>query len=111
MIKQGFAHHFNKYSGSKILAEAQKKAKAKRVGLWRQNNVQTPDEYRTAQKKKHAIARIKRSEKGDEKAGLKYWLNTKSNVRHNQSCRWYSKTKRGKLGADDEGKACSKCGG
>ncbi len=40
-----------------------------------------------------------------------YWLNTKSNVRHNIGCRYYRKTKYGRPCGPDEGKACGICGG
>ena len=111
MVQNGWAHHFDKYSGSKILADAEKSARSRSLGLWKQINVQTPDAYRAAKKKRQAIQKLKESGKADEKAGLQYWMNTKSKVRHNQSCRWFKKTKRGRLCTEGEGKACSKCGG
>ena len=40
-----------------------------------------------------------------------YWLNTSSNVRHNKTCKWFNKTKKGRFCTKDEGKACGICGG
>lgn len=40
-----------------------------------------------------------------------YWLNIKSGVRHNKSCRWYGNTKNGRPCGPDEGRACGQCGG
>jgi hypothetical protein len=45
--------------------------------------------------------------------GCTYWINTgnKKKTRHNQSCRWYNNTKKGKCTSSREGNACGKCGG
>jgi S1/P1 Nuclease len=40
-----------------------------------------------------------------------HWLNTGSNVRHNQSCKWFGQTKHGRYCAANEGKPCGECGG
>lgn len=40
-----------------------------------------------------------------------FWLNTNSRVRHNKSCRWFGKTKRGRFCKKEEGRACGICGG
>lgn len=40
-----------------------------------------------------------------------YWLNTKSGVRHNRSCRWFGNTTNGKPCGPNEGRACKQCGG
>lgn len=42
---------------------------------------------------------------------LTHWLNTNGNVRHNSSCRWFEKTKRGRMCTAEEGKPCGICGG
>jgi hypothetical protein len=41
----------------------------------------------------------------------RYWLNTSSNVRHNQSCKWFGDTKHGRYCFANEGKPCRECGG
>jgi len=40
-----------------------------------------------------------------------YWLNTKSGVRHNRSCRWFGNTTNGGPCGPNEGRACKQCGG
>ena len=40
-----------------------------------------------------------------------YWLNSKSGVRHNRSCRWFGNTTNGKPCGPNEGRACKQCGG
>ena len=40
-----------------------------------------------------------------------FWLNTKSNIRHNKDCRYFGKGKSGRPAKADEGKACKMCGG
>jgi hypothetical protein len=40
-----------------------------------------------------------------------FWLNTKTGVRHNASCRNFENTKGGRRCNDSEGKACGICGG
>ena len=40
-----------------------------------------------------------------------YWLNTKSDVRHNRNCRWFGNTTNGRPCGPDEGRACKQCGG
>ncbi len=42
---------------------------------------------------------------------LTHWLNTHTNKRHNQSCRWYGDTDAGRACTADEGEKCLVCGG
>ena len=46
-----------------------------------------------------------------EEKPMAYWLNLSGNVRHNSSCKWYEKTKRGRACTADEGRPCGQCGG
>jgi len=46
-----------------------------------------------------------------DSTGAVYWINTKSNVRHNKSCRWYRNTTNGRASRNREGRACKTCGG
>ena len=51
-------------------------------------------------------------DRADEQPATKtHWLNTASNTRHNATCRYFRKTKRGRMCEPDEGKACKLCGG
>lgn len=49
--------------------------------------------------------------KVEEKPVIYYWMNTKSNVRHNSSCRYYDNTKNGRFTTTRSGSACGICGG
>ena len=40
-----------------------------------------------------------------------FWLNTNSDTRHNEDCRYFQRSKKGRLCKADEGKACKSCGG
>jgi hypothetical protein len=40
-----------------------------------------------------------------------FWLNIGSGSRHNEGCRYYKNTKRGKPCGANEGRACGICGG
>lgn len=40
-----------------------------------------------------------------------YWINSSSDTRHNSSCRYYEKTKKGYLTNEETGTACKTCGG
>lgn len=51
------------------------------------------------------------SEDPEDQAASVFWLNTNSNTRHNSSCRWFKKTKNGRICQPEEGKACGICGG
>jgi endonuclease YncB( thermonuclease family) len=46
-----------------------------------------------------------------QQSGATYWINSKSNVRHNSGCRWYGNTKKGYYTNQKVGKACGICGG
>lgn len=41
----------------------------------------------------------------------KFWLNTNSNTRHNESCRYFENTSAGRYCTEDEGTECRVCGG
>jgi hypothetical protein len=47
----------------------------------------------------------------DATADASYWLNTKSNVRHNAGCRWFGHVKNGRACTASEGEPCGMCGG
>ncbi len=50
MIKAGFAWHYKHYNKSKKYAEAERKARKQKLGLWKDSNAQPPWEYRTKHK-------------------------------------------------------------
>lgn len=98
LVRDGMAWHYVKYSGSKELADAEREARQSKAGLWSDPAAIPPWEYRA--KKKQPVP-----------ATAEHWLNTSSNVRHNSTCKYFKKTKRGRLCGPDEGKACGICGG
>lgn len=50
MVKAGLAWHYKFYSKSKILSTMEKKAKADKAGLWKQNKPVAPWTFRRAKK-------------------------------------------------------------
>lgn len=103
MVSEGFAWHYKKYSSDKALADAEVTARTAKAGLWSEAHPTPPWEFRTGKKAAKA--------KAEYGTDAKYWLNTGGGVRHNEGCRWYGKTKRGRECREDEGKACGRCGG
>jgi len=106
MVEKGWAWQYVKYDKSAKLKKAQEAAKQQKLGIWRQANVIAPWEYRANIKKRNAL-------KKEQQTGVKtqYWLNTSTNTRHNDTCKWFKKTKQGRLCKPDEGAACGACGG
>jgi endonuclease YncB( thermonuclease family) len=100
MIQDGWAWHFKKYNDEERLAKLEVEARGAKRGLWAETTPLAPWDYRARQKK---------PEKEDPDA--LYWLNTSSGVRHNERCEHFKNTKKGRLCAPTEGKACGLCGG
>jgi hypothetical protein len=48
---------------------------------------------------------------GEDPATATHWLNTKTGVRHNSKCRFFKKTRKGRMCGPNEGKACRICKG
>jgi micrococcal nuclease len=99
MIEDGWAWHYEKYNKDKRMAELEKEAKAAKRGLWADSNPLPPWEFRARKKKENS------------EPSTQFWLNTSSNVRHNENCEHFKKSKKGRMCGPDEGKACGICGG
>jgi endonuclease YncB( thermonuclease family) len=100
MIQDGWAWHYKKYNQDSKLADLERQARAAKRGLWAEPNPLAPWDFRDRQKPK-----------AEPSKGGEHWLNTSSNVRHNESCEHFSKTKKGRLCGPNDGKACGICGG
>ena len=95
---------------------AQQLAKQDGLGLWagEANGLKPmpPWEYRD---RKRTLSKIKRERETSTTpapdATGSFWLNTGSGSRHNEGCKYYKNTKRGKPCAANEGRACGICGG
>jgi len=104
MVQEGWAWHYKQYSKDKDLSDAEIKAKAGKLGLWKDSKPVPPWDWRRSGSK------IVKKTFTTEGTG-EYWLNTSSNSRHNSKCRWFKKTKAGRPCTKGEGKACGGCGG
>ncbi|MFC4994405.1 thermonuclease family protein [Rubritalea tangerina] len=104
MVANGWAWHYKRYSNDQTLARLEKDARSKKLGLWATPHPSPPWEFRSLKKQTRAI-------KEGSATAIGYWLNTSSNTRHNSTCQWYKKTKRGRSCHSKEGKACGICGG
>ena len=102
LIEEGLAWHYKQYSSDAELADAEKRAQRSRKGLWSEDNPIAPWSFRRGERSHQS---------NTVNAARTYWLNTKSNVRHNNTCRYYNNTKYGRACKKQEGKSCSICGG
>jgi len=112
LVRNGWAWQFVEYDKSSELAEAQFKAKEEGAGLWAGGLApMAPWDFRDKGRQLAAIKKQRQEPSSSSKGELKYWLNTSSYSRHNEGCRYYHNTKRGRACSADEGKACGICGG
>ena len=106
LARAGLAWWYRKYApDDKELAALEQAARAARVGLWVDPKPIPPWDWRAVQRAKRTAQRTPQEGSG------KYWLNTKSNARHNSTCKWFRKTKQGRPCRANEGRACKICGG
>lgn len=107
MVQHGWAWHYKAYSKDSNLAKLEVNARAAKVGLWADPNPpQAPWDFRAAKR-----GSAKTPKKPIKAGSGQFWLNTGSGVRHNQSCRYFRLTSKGRLCGKDEGRACGNCGG
>jgi endonuclease YncB( thermonuclease family) len=103
MIRRGMAWHYKSYSKDLRLAFSELYARYKRIGLWEDENPLAPWSFRRNQNNKNNSGQNRNS--GD------YWLNTSTGVRHNKTCKHFTKTRKGRFCGPDEGRPCGECGG
>ena len=98
---------YRKYSSDPDLEKAEESARGNKAGLWREKNPIPPWEFRHP-------GMAKSDDTSDDDASNdsapKYWLNSKSGVRHNQNCKYF-KSGAGHFCSDHAGKPCKICGG
>ncbi len=90
-----------------------------KVTLATDNNPLTPsagvDASQSGQSSGTQTERVQESESesasGEDSATATHWLNTKTGVRHNSKCRFFKKTRKGRMCGPNEGKACRICKG
>tara|TARA_R110002111_G_scaffold100976_6_gene156488 strand:+ start:48095 stop:48721 length:627 start_codon:yes stop_codon:yes gene_type:complete len=99
MIEDGWAWHYKKYNDEERLAKLEISARTTKSGLWADANPLAPWDYRA------------RKRRPNNTPATMFWLNTSSNVRHNENCEYFKNTKRGRICGPDDGKACGRCGG
>jgi micrococcal nuclease len=99
MIEDGWAWHFKEYGEDQRFTDLERKAKSAKRGLWVDRDPLPPWEFRARQKR----------EQGEP--STRFWLNTSSNVRHNEKCEHFRKGSKGRMCGPDEGRACRICGG
>lgn len=109
LVKAGLAWHYKAYSKDQALADAETRARNEKIGLWSQPSPTAPWDFRKGTKTVATTTTVK-TEVAQPIEKI-FWLNVSSNVRHNQSCRYYKNTKRGRACGKDEGKGCGICGG
>ncbi|MFC1597102.1 thermonuclease family protein [Planctomycetota bacterium] len=102
LVRNGLAWWYRKYAPKdKQLAKLEEEAREAKLGLWADPKPVPPWEWRS-----------RKREASQPKEGTgSHWLNMSSNVRHNSSCEWFRKTKRGRFCGPEEGKPCGICGG
>ena len=121
MLKSGLAWHYLKYSDDETRTKLETEAKLAKRNLWSENAPVKPWEWRRwgAAKRKQYVAGKEKAPvvaapaipKKEVKLTMSHWLNTKSKVRHNPGCRWFGKTKKGRMCTANDGKPCGQCGG
>ncbi len=120
LVRQGVAWHYKKYSTDRGLAADELSAKRKKLGLWQDPRSVPPWDWRRLSEDQR-VARVtgvsptstkqRENPKTQPATAAKHWLNTSSSVRHNASCKYFAKTKRGRYCSATDGKPCGICGG
>jgi hypothetical protein len=92
-------------NGVRLYLEAETICEKEDIQLWLINDhvaVQDLIELSTA---------LHTTDSAPDDANLGYWLNSSSNVRHNQACRYFKNTAKGRSCGPNDGRPCSICGG
>lgn len=127
-VADGIAWHYTSQNSDPDLAEAQSEARKNKVGIWSQSSKPLqPSEYRERLIVAKRIAAERESARVTSKTRAnqtnnfipkrkvevqgKYWLNTGTGKRHNEGCRWFGGTNKGRACGPNDGSPCGICGG
>jgi len=80
-VKAGLAWHFKKYSDEQLLADVEKEARARKIGIWSVHKPMSPWEFRESQRRGSAVP---------VSEGIVYHGNMKSRVFHHSGCQHYN---------------------
>jgi len=83
LVENGLAWHYNKYSDDRNLKDAELRAKAEGVGVWRKSR-EKPGHLAVTQAPTYGVV------SGAKSAGIIYHGNRKSRKFHKPSCRHYN---------------------
>lgn len=119
MVRSGLAWHYVQYSNATDLANAEKEARAKKVGLWSHANPTPPWNWRRGigvydntsnTGKASGGAKLSGKSSGGAVASGAYWVSGSGKI-HNKSCRYYGSSNAGTYTDNPQGTNCKVCGG
>ena len=109
LVEEGLAWWYVHYARNNTrLRDLEAAARKAQLGLWADKDPIAPWEWRRGRRASDAA--VDASGEAEEHE-CPYWLNTKTDVRHNPGCRHYQRTANGRCTNEKEGKACGACGG
>lgn len=107
MVKSGLAWHYAQYAPRDTdLANAEKSARAAKIGLWSHANPTPPWQWRRGGK----TSKKSDTSTPDNATTGKYWV-SKSGKVHNPTCRHYGSSNKGVYTDKPSGTNCKVCGG
>ncbi|MEM9352856.1 MAG: thermonuclease family protein [Planctomycetota bacterium] len=124
MLRAGMAWHYKDEKDTAQLAKSEAAARKAKRGLWRDASAVAPWRWRDKSAQPETAEVAAQPEAAPQPAAAAaitppsapvtptgYWLNTRSNVRHNRRCEYYDNTSQGRYCTAREGKRCGYCGG
>ncbi len=124
MLRAGMAWHHRDEKDTTQLAKAEAAARKSKRGLWRDASAIAPWRWRdkSAEPETNEVAAQPAAKPQPTSppainppappvTPTGYWLNTRSNVRHNQRCEYFNNTSQGRYCNAREGRRCGYCGG
>ena len=107
MVRCGLAWHYVQYAPDDMdLADAEKDARVKKIGLWQHSSPTAPWQWRRGGS---AAAANKQSLLSSAQSG-RYWVSGNGKI-HNKTCRYYGSSSKGRYMDEASGVNCKLCGG